>query len=74
MNRRATGAVFCAIAAFLFAARYIAAAIFGSGVSSWDAGLFDAMMGYVGSGLTIASAVALFIGIGYLIAGEIGKE
>jgi hypothetical protein len=70
MNRRATGVVFIAIAAFLFATRYIAAAIFGSGVRSWEAGLFDAMLAYVGPELPILSAVSLLIGIVYLIRAE----
>ena len=42
MNKRGVGAIFCLIASILFSARYIAAAIFMSGVLSWDAGLFQA--------------------------------
>ncbi len=48
MNKRGTGAVFCLVAAILFAKRYIAAAIFISGVSSWDSALFKAGLQYVG--------------------------
>lgn len=40
MNRRGAGVVFCLIAAVLFSARYIAAAIFMSGAQSWDSVLF----------------------------------
>lgn len=40
MNRRGAGVVFCLIAAVLFSARYIAAAIFMSGAQSWDGMLF----------------------------------
>ncbi len=62
---------FCAIAAFLFAARYVCAAIFGSGVSSWNAFLFRNMYGYVGSGLSVAAGISLLVGIVYLVWGEI---
>jgi mannose/fructose/N-acetylgalactosamine-specific phosphotransferase system component IIC len=68
--RQIVGLGFCAIAAFLFAARYICAAIFGSNVSSWSAELFRAMYGYVGSGLSIAAGVSLLVGIAYLIRGQ----
>jgi len=74
MTRRIVGLGFCAIAAFLFASRYVCAAIFGSGVKSWDAGLFRAMYSYVGSGLSVAAAVALFVGIAYLIWGELSDR
>ena len=71
MTRRGVGFGFCAVAAFLFATRYVCAAIFGSGVKSWDAGLFHSMYGYVGSGLTTAAVVSLVVGIVYLVAGEL---
>lgn len=70
MNKRATGAAFCAIAALLFAARYIAAAIFMSNDSSWSANLFAAGLEYVGVGLPIASGIALAVGIFYLAWAE----
>ncbi|ERI91906.1 hypothetical protein HMPREF1982_02949 [Clostridiales bacterium oral taxon 876 str. F0540] len=50
--------------------RYVSAAIFGSNVSSWDSNLFANMLEYTGSSLTIASAVALIVGIIYLILAE----
>lgn len=68
--RRIVGLGFCAIAAFLFAARYMCAAIFGSGVSSWSAALFRNMYGYVGSGLSVAAGISLLVGIVYLAWGE----
>lgn len=74
MNRRAAGVCFCAIAAVLFAARYLTAAIFGSGVMSWDAGLFRAMLEYVGTPLLTLSILSLVAGIAYLIFSEIKKE
>ena len=74
MNRRAAGVCFCAIAAVLFAARYLTAARFGSGVLSWDAGLFRAMLEYVGTPLLTLSILSLVAGIAYLIFSEIKKE
>lgn len=71
MSRRAAGVVFVAIAGILVAARYLAAAIFGSGVSSWNAELFQAMLSYVGSGLLVWSIAAAVIGGIYLIWAEI---
>jgi len=74
MDRRATGVVFIAIAAFLFAMRYVAAAIFGSTVRSWEAGLFDAMLEYVGPELPILSGVSLLIGLVYLVLAEVSRK
>lgn len=71
MTRRGVGFGFCAIAAFLFATRFVRAAIFGSGVKSWDADLFRTMYQYVGSGLTTVAEVALIVGILYIVAGEL---
>ncbi len=74
MSRRKTGALFIATAAFLYTARYIAAAIFGAGVSSWDADLFHAMLQYVGPDLWYAAAAALVMGLAYLIWAEIQSD
>lgn len=71
MNRRATGVAFIAIAAFLFATRYLAAAIFGSGISSWSEQLFQSMLEYVGTTLVTLSGISLVVGIVYLIWGEL---
>ena len=70
MSRRGAGVAFIAIAAFLFSAKYISAAIFGSGVLSWDKELFNAMLSYVGSPLSVCSIVALIIGVAYITWGE----
>ena len=70
MSKRGTGVAFIAIAAFLFSAKYISAAIFGSGVLSWDKELFNAMLSYVGSPLSVCSIVALIIGVAYITWGE----
>ena len=74
MNRRGAGVIFCLIAALLFSVRYVSAAIFGSGVSSWDSALFHAMLTYIGNGLIIASVTSLLIGIAYLIWAEIKES
>lgn len=70
MKRRGTGVAFIAIAAFLISTKYISAAIFGSGVVSWDEQLFNRMLEYVGSLLSTLSLLSLIIGIGYIIWGE----
>lgn len=74
MNRRATGVCFCIIAALLYISRYFSAAIFGSGVSSWNRRLFAAMLEYVGSELKVLSIVALIVGLAYIITAEIRNE
>ena len=66
MNNKGIGAVFCLISAILISAKYISAAIFMSGVNTWDATLFAAGLGYVGPFLSIASAVALIVGLLFL--------
>ena len=77
MNNKGIGAVFCLISAILISAKYISAAIFMSGVNTWDATLFAAGLSYVGPVLSIASIVALIVGIlflGYGVYEEIGKN
>lgn len=70
MNKRGVGAIFCFIAAILFATKYISAAIFMSGALSWDSELFQAGLGYVGSPLQVLSVISLIIGIIYLAYAE----
>jgi len=75
MSRRLTGVILCAIAAMLYAARYLTAAIYGSGQShTWSADLFAALLRYVGSDLTIAAIVALVVGVAYLVWAEVAPE
>ena len=74
MNKRGTGAIFCLIAAILYAARYLAAAIFMTGISSWNSNLFENGLEYVGSSLLTLSVVSLIIGIAYLIWAEIEEQ
>lgn len=70
MNKGDAGVSFCFMATILFSIRYISAAIFGSGVSSWDGGLFNAMLDCTGSTLIILSVISLGVGIVYLIMAE----
>ncbi len=70
MNRRITGTIFLAVAAFLYAARYLAAAIFGSGITSWNRELFASMLSYVGNNLIILSIVFALAGLAYLVWAE----
>ena len=71
MSRRTTGTVFLAISALLNTARYLTAAIFGSGMMSWSTENFQALLQYVGSDLVIWSAVALVFGVLYLLWAEL---
>ncbi|EGA90939.1 hypothetical protein GPDM_02315 [Planococcus donghaensis MPA1U2] len=66
MNKRGTGISFIAIAALLFSTKYIAAAIFGSNITSWDEELFKSMLSYIGRPLSTMSFLALLIGISYI--------
>lgn len=70
MNKRGTGVAFLAIAALLFSAKYISAAIFGSSVASWNKDLFNSMLGFVGFPLQIFSIIALILGLAYIGWGE----
>ena len=69
MNNKGVGAVFCLISALLFSARYLAAAIFMSGIPTWSAENFSASLSYVGLPLLIASICTLIAGVIFLAAG-----
>ena len=66
MNNKGVGAIFCLISAILISAKYIAAAMFMSGVTYWDAELFAEGLGHVGPFLTVVSVIALIAGILFL--------
>ena len=66
MDNKIVGAIFCLISAVLISARYISAALFMSGVNSWNSDLFAAGLEYVGSFLVVAAVFALIIGILFL--------
>ena len=74
MSRRSAGVAFVAIGAFLFASRYLAAAIFGSNVSSWNADLFQAMLQYVGDMPAVLASISAVAGVGYLIWAELDER
>jgi hypothetical protein len=74
MNRRITGTIFLAVAAFLYATRYLAAAIYGSGVTSWNREMFRSMLSYVGNNLLILSIVFALAGLAYLAWGELKEK
>ena len=66
MNNKGVGTVFCLIAAILTSARYLSAAVFLSGVTSWDSALFQQGLSYIGSPLKLASIASLIVGIVFL--------
>jgi len=70
MNRRTVGCAFVAIAAFLYTARYISAAIFTSNSQNWGRDLFQRAMSYVGDDLHLWAFAALLVGVVYLVWGE----
>lgn len=70
MNRKIMGCTFFAIAAFLYAAKYIAAAIFMSNIGSHGRDWFQSGMSYVGQGLHLWALTALIFGVVYLVLGE----
>lgn len=72
MSRRTTGVAFIAISAFLYGIRFIAAAIYSEGLTSWDAVMFNTFLSYVDQGLTTTSVIALILGAAYLIWAELG--
>ncbi|KJS03722.1 MAG: DNA helicase [Peptococcaceae bacterium BRH_c4a] len=74
MSRRTVGVTLISIAAFLYGVRYLSAAIFGSGVSSWNRDLFESMLEYVGHGLSIWAVVALVVGVAYLVWAEVSHR
>ena len=62
------GMEFLKIAAFLFAARHVAAALFmGPGLKNWDSELFGASYRFVGNELTVLSGVCVVLGVTFLI-------
>ncbi len=71
MSHRAAGVAFCSIAAMLLATHYLAAAIYGSNVSSWSAELFSHMLSSIGWLLPVCSAASLVAGIAYLVRAEL---
>jgi hypothetical protein len=73
MSRRIIGAILIAVAGWLLGARYLTAAIFGSGLSTWNADMFQSMLQYVGPTLHTWSIIALAGGLIYLVWGEFDR-
>jgi hypothetical protein len=69
MNNKGVGAIFCLISAILTGTRYIAAAIYMSNTNSWDRGLFQEGLSYVGLPLKVTAVIALITGICFLVYG-----
>jgi hypothetical protein len=74
MHRRTAGMMFIGIAAFLYATKYISAALFASNVSSWDRSLFRTMLSYVGNGPILFSILSLIMGLVYLVTAEFENQ
>ena len=72
MSRRITGIGLIFVSAFLYATRYLVAAVMGSSMINWDAGSFSAMLQYVGRGLVQWSLVSLVGGLIYMVWAELG--
>ena len=70
MSRRAAGTIFVSISAFLFGVKYLCASIFGSNVTSWNLGIYQAMLDSIGPKLSNFSVFSLIIGIIYLVWAE----
>ncbi len=72
MKRQSLGLGFCGIAAFLFASRYVCAAIYATTLTprDIDSYAFGRFYGYIGPGTTVAALVSLIVGIVYIIWGE----
>jgi hypothetical protein len=70
MKRRTTGCAFVAIAAYLYAVRFLAAAIYVSNMQSHGSDMFQRSMSYVGSDLHLWAFAALIIGVLYLVLDE----
>ncbi|NLG28202.1 MAG: hypothetical protein GX557_09835 [Chloroflexi bacterium] len=70
MDRRIVGSIFVAIAAFLWAARSVAASIYMSAMDSHGFDLYRTGLEYVGGGLTWWAVGALVVGAVYLALGE----
>ena len=69
MNNKGVGSIFCFMSVLFMCTRYLSAAIFMSGVSSWYAGLFSSGLSYVGAPLKVASIISLIVGILFLAYG-----
>lgn len=72
--KRLAGAIFCLIAALLEAGRYIAAAVYVSGMTTWSSDMFATGLEYVGDTLKYLAIAALAVGILYIVWGELDER
>ena len=70
MSRRTAGAIFCAIAAFLFAVRYFAALMLYMQAGTYSDDAFAQWLSYTSALPWVLAAIALGVGIGYLAWAE----
>ena len=71
MSNKGVGAIFCLIASILMGVRYLTAAIFMSGISTWSPELFASGLAYCGPVLLYLAIVAAVIGVCFLVIGII---
>ena len=71
MGKRVTGGLLVLAAAVLSSAWYLCAAIFMTGVSSWNAELFRAGLNYVGSFLPIMALLLLCTGVAMIASASL---
>ena len=70
MKHEIIGSTLIFTSAFLYASRFVAAAIFmAPGLNGWSHELFEDGYRYIGSDLTIFSIIALVVGIMILLIG-----
>ena len=69
MKNKTVGVIFCFISAMLMCTRYLAASIFLSNAASWNAGIYEDGLLYIGPALADASTTALVVGIIFLAIG-----
>lgn len=69
MGAKGIGCDFCCIAAFWPGVRYVSAAIFMSGGTSWNANLLSAGLSDVGAPLLGLSILSLLAGAAFLVCG-----
>lgn len=74
MSKRITGGLLCLSASILFSARYIAAAIHVSELTSFDEGVFSLSLKYVGKPLLFLSVLCFIIGAAYLVSAELDER
>lgn len=73
MSRRTAGIYLICAGAMLYATQFLTAAIFGSGVASWNQDIFNSMIQATDQGLQVWSKIAFGVGLFYLAWAEVGN-